>query len=186
MIAADAGYIYLRQLGVTPDLVIGDMDSVRERGEQPDIQTGCILEVLPVEKDDTDMLAAIRKGLEQQCDSFHIYGGLGGRLDHTLANIQCLVFLHNQGAKGYLYGKDCCMELLCNGKREYPPDMRGRISVLAWTGEARGVTEKGFHYSLDKAVVTSDFPIGISNEFVGQESSIEVEDGMLLIYTERG
>lgn len=184
MIAADAGWMILNELNVLPDILIGDMDSLEEHGIAPEKWKTCKVELLPTHKDDTDMLAAIRRGLELGCDEFHIYGSLGGRLDHTLANIQCLLFLHNRGAKGILYGKKCSLELLCNGIRRYPASMKGRISVFAFTRQAKGVTEKGLCYTLDKAVLDAEFPVGVSNEFMGCESSVEVEDGMLLLYTE--
>ena len=76
------------------------MDSLDENGVEPKCSYDCKVEILPTHKDDTDMLAAIRKGLGLGYRQFQIYGGLGGRLDHTIANIQCLLFLHNRGAKG--------------------------------------------------------------------------------------
>lgn len=132
------------------------------------------------------MLAAIRKGLGLGYRQFQIYGGLGGRLDHTIANIQCLLFLHNRGAKGILYGKHCTLQLLVNGKITFPATKRGRISVFAYGGIAYGVTEKGLCYTVDRADLNPEFPIGVSNEFTGCESSIEVENGMLLLYTDKG
>ena len=184
IIAADAGWVVLDELGILPNLLIGDMDSLLEHDIVPTEWDKCEIEILPTQKDDTDMLAAIKRGLELGYDEFHIYGSLGGRLDHTLANIQCLLFLHNRGARGILYGKKCTLELICNEIRRYPASMKGRISVFSFSRQAKGVTEKGLCYTLDKAVLDAEFPIGVSNEFIGCESSVEVEDGMLLLYTE--
>lgn len=137
---------------------------------------------LPTEKDDTDMLAAIKEGLAAGCKEFVIYGALGGeRIDHSFANIQCLLYLHHHGAKGVLYGVHDRIELLCNEKRIYPASMRGIFSAFAFGGDAKGVTEQGLKYSLQDATIKMEFPIGISNEFIGQESMIEVRDGKLLI-----
>ncbi len=179
LIAADGGYEHLCRLGVTPDLLIGDMDSLER--ECP--ETGIQIKRLPVEKDDTDMLAAIKEGLALGYREFHIYGALGGsRIDHSLANIQCLLYLKKRGANGILYGEHDRMELLCNEKRVYPASMKGIFSAFAYGGDAKGVTEQGLKYSLQNAVVKQEFPIGISNAFIGQESMIEVTDGRLLIY----
>lgn len=186
VIATDAGWMILEQLGIVPDLLIGDMDSLDENGVEPKCSYDCKVEILPTHKDDTDMLAAIRKGLGLGYRQFQIYGGLGGRLDHTIANIQCLLFLHNRGAKGILYGKHCTLQLLVNGKVTFPATKRGRISVFAYGGIAYGVTEKGLCYTVDRADLNPEFPIGVSNEFTGCESSIEVENGMLLLYTDKG
>lgn len=179
-IAADGGLIYLEQLGIVPDMLIGDMDSL---GAVTLPEQVCIKK-LPVEKNDTDMLAAIKEGLERGYQSFELYGALGGRFDHTLANIQCLDYLNNRGARGVLFGNHLRVELLCNDRIDYPASMyRGnrRISVFAYGGDAYGVTEKGLKYSLENAHVRQEFPIGVSNEFTGQESMIEVKKGKLLI-----
>lgn len=101
VIAADAGYRACQREGIVPDLLLGDFDSM-----EPPEGFAQLLR-LPVEKDDTDTLAAIRAGLERGCTDFRIYGGTGGkRLDHTLANLQSLLFLRRRGARGFLYDDD--------------------------------------------------------------------------------
>lgn len=182
IIAADGGYVYLQQSEIIPDLVIGDMDSITDKEwnrkvQEYNIKTVC----LPIKKDDTDMLAAIKEGLSLGYTDFSIYGGLGGRIDHTIANIQCLEYLQKHGARGIIYGRNDCIELICNEKKTYNSDCTGTISVFAFGGEAFGVTEKGLMYELEDAVLTTDIPIGVSNEFIGKESMIEVRQGMLLI-----
>lgn len=178
LIAADGGFEHLRKIGIVPNMIIGDMDSTEQECFSPDI----IIKRLPREKDDTDTLAAIKEGLERGYKEFIIYGALGGeRIDHSLANIQCLLFLHNHGAKGILYGAYERMELLCNDRINYPAAMRGMVSVFAFFQEAEGVTEQGLKYSVQDTTIKMEFPIGISNEFIGQESMIEVKRGMLLI-----
>lgn len=178
LIAADGGYDYLKQMGIIPDLLIGDMDSVAEEHSDKEIQ----VKKLPVEKDDTDMLAAMKEGLALGYREFVLYGALGGeRIDHSFANVQCLLYLYNHGAKGILYGAHDRIELLCNDKMIYPASMKGIFSIFAFGGDAKGVTEQGFKYSLQDATVRMEFPIGISNEFIGQESMIEVKNGMLLV-----
>ena len=179
VIAADGGYEHLKKLGIVPDLLIGDMDSVKQEYDNPEIA----IKKLPREKDDTDMLAAIKEGFAVGCKEFFIYGALGGeRMDHSLANIQCLLYLHNHRAKGVLYGVNNRIELLCNDKIYYPATMKGILSIFAFGGDAKGVNEQGLKYLLQDAIVKMEFPIGISNEFIGQESMIEVKDGKLLIY----
>ena len=101
VIAADAGYRVCQQEGLVPDVILGDFDSM----EAPD--AGEKVCRLPVEKDDTDTLAAVKLGLERECTDFWIYGGTGGkRLDHTLANLQTLLYLRRRGARGFLYDND--------------------------------------------------------------------------------
>lgn len=181
VIAADGGFEVLQEAGIVPHVWIGDMDSTRNNGcENSALQQVQVIK-LPREKDDTDMLAAIRMGLEQGCQEFLLYGSLGGRLDHTIANIQCLLFLKKHGANGRLYGKTEIVEVLQNETRTYPADMKGTISVFALEHEAKGVTEKGLKYEIEDAVLSSGFPIGVSNEFIGCESQITVREGTLLI-----
>ena len=185
-IAADEGLLYLDMLGITPDLVIGDMDSLNDDRLLGRIEKNkdIVIKKLPTEKDDTDMLAAIKEGLSRGCRRFEMYGALGGRFDHAIANIQCLDYLLNSGASGILFGNKIRVEMLKDGKILYPSDFKdkyNKISVFAYGAEAYGVTEKGLKYSLDNAVLEQDFPIGVSNEFTGQESMIEVKKGRLLI-----
>lgn len=188
-IAADGGLKLMQALGIVPDLIIGDMDSLEEDSllERYAADRTVRVKRLPVEKDDTDMLAAIREGLHAGCGFFELYGALGGRIDHTLANIQCLLFLLNHGAYGVLFGKGQRIELLKNARICFPKDMyrkNRRLSVFAFGKDARGVTEKGLKYTLDDTVVRMDFPVGISNEFLDCESFVEVKDGMLLVCVE--
>ena len=97
VIAADGGYLACKRRGIVPDLLLGDFDSMEEPADFPKVLR------LPVEKDDTDTFLAAKYALERGCRAFHIYGGTGGRLDHTLANLQLLVWLSRRGARGYLY-----------------------------------------------------------------------------------
>ena len=93
VIAADAGFRICRKLGITPDLLMGDFDSM----EAPKDFAHLIR--APVEKDDTDTMLAVKEGLRQGCTDFLLYGGTGGeRLDHTLANFQALLYLRRHGA----------------------------------------------------------------------------------------
>lgn len=182
-IAADGGAKQLVKNNIVPAVVIGDMDSLtdfayleilRERGSK--------IIRLPREKDDTDMLAAVKLGLEKGCEEFVIYGGMGGRLDHTIANIQCLLYLKNRNKNGILVDGHSRIELIRNERKSFSNDQKGIFSAFAIGADAYGVTEKGLKYEVEHITVRQEFPIGISNEFTGQESYIEVEDGTLMLY----
>ena len=179
-IAADGGLEYLNQIGRTPDLVLGDMDSLQMQTLSDSLQ----VKKLPVEKDDTDMLAAIKEGLAAGYEQFELYGALGGRLDHTLANIQCLLYLLNRGARGTIVGDEVTLMLIRYTNICFWADFseRGRrISVFAFGGDAYGVSERGLKYLLDAVTVKQEFPIGVSNEFIGEAAEVEVQHGMLLL-----
>lgn len=184
VIAVDGGYQYCGLLHLEPDYIIGDFDSVEEsrRAEierlleaEPDKVT-----VLPCEKDDTDMLAALRLGLLKGCKEFFLYAGMGGRLEHTLANIQCLTFLRRNEARGYLMDADCMVTVIENETVHFRPQ-EGLVSVFVLGERAEDVSIEGLKYPLDHVVLTNDFPVGVSNEFMGQESSITVGKGVLVI-----
>jgi thiamine pyrophosphokinase len=173
VIAADAGY---KQLGgIKPHLVVGDFDSL---GYVPREES--VVE-LPVRKDDTDALFAVKLGLSRGFRRFVLLGSVGGRLDHTLANIQALAYLTTRGARGVLVGESEKITMLQNGSLNFFGTPEGIVSVFAYGGTATGVTEENLAYPLDRATVTTDFPIGVSNEFTNQSARITVEEGCLLI-----
>ncbi len=177
VIAADGGLRHVRALGILPDAILGDFDSL---GYVPqDAQ------VFPVEKDDTDAMLAIRHGLARGFREFWLYGSLDGpRLDHTLANLQALLFLSRQNARGTLLGLTQAATLLTGGTLTFPPSMQGDISIFAFGGDARGVSISGLQYALQDAVLTPGFPLGCSNHFLGREATITVAQGtVLLIYS---
>lgn len=183
-IAVDGGLSYCPILNVEPDLIIGDFDSVSEQEkhamEALKEQIPERIVELPAEKDDTDMLAALKHGLELGYQDFHIYAGTGGRFEHTLANIQCLLFLKNHGATGYLVDGTGMILVLQNEAVTFRKEMEGYLSLFSLGKEAKGVKIQGMKYPLDGYTMTNDYPIGISNEFIGEEATISVEAGELV------
>lgn len=184
VIAVDGGLSYCGILSVEPDKLIGDFDSVSEKEKEAvyalQAQVPDLVMELPVEKDDTDMLAALKYGLELGYTDFRIYAGTGGRFDHTLANIQCLLYLKNHGATGYLVDGTGMILVIQNEAVHFQKNLEGYLSLFSLGKEARGVTIRGMKYTLEGYTLTNDYPIGISNEFIGEESTIEVEDGELV------
>jgi len=175
LIAADGGYEYLKKIGVRCDVVIGDFDSLKMKPDHPNVVE------LKKEKDDTDMLAAINLGFLKGYRTFHIYGGVGSRFDHALANQQCLAFLAQKGARGFLYGEDFAVTCINNGCMDFDADKRGIVSVFAHSDTAKGVYLRGFKYELENAELTNCFPLGVSNEFVCEPARVSVEYGVLTI-----
>lgn len=174
IIAADGGLRHTKKLGLTPHIVMGDMDSMKGQT----IPDGAIL--FPAQKDDTDTMLAIKQGLKLGYRSFVIYGGLGGRLDHTVANIQALSYLLGEEAEGTLIDENHKVFLLRNGKISLDEPYH-YISVFAYGGVCRGVTLQGVQYPLNRATLTPDFPLGASNQQKGEKALIQVEDGTLLL-----
>ncbi len=178
VIAADGGLRHTQALGIVPREILGDFDSL---GYTPDSAL-----VYPVEKDDTDALLAVRRGLALGYREFLLYGSLDGpRLDHTVANFQTLAFLCARGAWGYLVGRDTLVTVVRDGAITFPSGCRGGISLFCIGPDARGVHIRGLGYSLEDGVLTSDFPLGVSNHFTGQEAVIRVARGSLLVIWDR-
>ena len=210
VIAADAGLAVLQKKGIVPDLLVGDFDSLKDvsqkapeeyAGDQKEAETekegisGRIAGMLPQEKilchppekDDTDMMLAVKEGLRRGYREFRIYGGLGGRLDHTFANVQTLEYIAMQGGRGYLIGERETLTVIRNDCLIIPegaqPDCR-YISVFCLGDKAEGVSLRNLKYPLENAVLTKEFPLGVSNEFTGEKAQIEVMQGSLLVIME--
>ncbi len=178
VIAADGGLRHTEKLGIRPDVILGDFDSL---GYEP---AGA--NVFPVEKDDTDAMLAVRRGLELGYREFLLYGSLDGpRLDHTVANFQTLQFLCDHGASGVLVGRDTLVTVVKNGSLSFPAGCAGTVSVFCLGADARGVTLKGLYYPLEKGCLTAGFPLGVSNHFTGEPAELSVEEGSLLVLWQR-
>ena len=175
IIAADGGYCAVQKAGLHADWVVGDFDSL---GDAP---AGERILRHPVEKDDTDTMLAVKIGLAHGFRRFRLYGGLGGRLDHTIANLHALAYLDAHGAEGRLIGAHETAAMLSDGTVRFSAAAAGTLSVFAWGGRAAGVTLTGLHYPLCDAVLTPEFPLGVSNEFTGAESEVTVRSGRLLL-----
>ena len=176
VIAADGGFAALEGLGLSPDLVVGDFDSLGHRPDHPHVVA------LPVEKDDTDMHSAIRLGWERGYRAFRLYGGTGGRIDHTMANIQSLAWLASQRGRGWLVGPDWTATVLSDGGAlTLEAGRQGMVSVFCLGDRAEGVDIQGLKYGLSDGVLTADYPLGVSNSFLGVESRVSVRRGKLLV-----
>ena len=174
VIAADQGLRHLEAAGIAPDLIVGDFDSL---GTVP---SGENVIRHPVEKDDTDMMLAVKTGLGRGCRTFVLYGGIGGRLDHTYANLQTLAYLSDHGARGYLLGDGFIATAWKDGTLDFPAGLTGPVSVFCPGEKAEGVSIEGLYYPLQNAVLTSGFPLGVSNQFTGVSARVSVRKGTLL------
>ncbi len=176
IICADGGYKHQCLLGRKADLVVGDFDSF---GSIPETKNKI---VAPCEKDDTDMTLAVKEGLARGYKSFVLFGALGGeRFDHTVANIQLLSFICSQGARGTVIHNNTVLTAFSNSEAVFSKENKGYVSVFSLCDESRGVNIENMKYSVENFTLTSNNPIGVSNEFIGKESRIAVEDGTLLV-----
>ena len=180
VIAADGGLKAAESCTVTPHCIIGDFDSL---GIVP---TGENITVLPCEKDTTDMFEAVNAGMKMGCQVFHLYGGTGGRLDHTLANIQLLKYFAEKGLSLFLYGKNYAITALNSGTILIDGRKGDYISVFSLSDVSSGVTLKNLKYELENRTLTNSFPLGVSNEFTDKTAEISVGEGTLAVYYTKG
>ena len=178
VLAADGGLRHTEKLHISPHEILGDFDSL---GFTPEGAN-----VFPVEKDDTDAMLAVRRGLSLGFKEFWLYGSIDGpRLDHTVANFQTLQYLCDHGACGYLIGNSFIATVLKNGSLSFAEGTEGTISVFCMGPDAEGVTLEGLYYPLENGTLTPGFPLGVSNHFTGKNVKITVKNGSLLILWDR-
>lgn len=185
VIAVDGGLMYCESLGVEPDLIVGDFDSITDSfvGALEEIEKRSPEKVVRLNtmKDDTDTMAALKIGIEKGYETFYMYGCGGGRLEHTIANIQSLIYLKDRDLKGYIMEGEGMTFVMRDESVSFKESMEGFISLFALDPVIKGVTERGLKYTLEKAELTYGFPLGVSNEFTGVLSEIVVESGTALV-----
>jgi thiamine pyrophosphokinase len=188
IICADGGLGHALAAGVAPDVVIGDFDSVSgdDIAKIPDDGSVEVIRLNP-EKDDTDMVAAVKYAISKGFSDFVIVGGLSGRFDHSIGNVQALSFLLDMKCRGWIIdGANRCTMIGSDrsgaGGINIEPALSGYFSVLSYTERSEGVTIRNAKYETEKALFTHSYPIGVSNEFTeGKCAEISVDDGRLLI-----
>jgi thiamine pyrophosphokinase len=173
VIAADGGLRHLEAAGVKADMIVGDFDTL---GYEPDHDNVVRLSVM---KDWTDTFVAMEKGMEMGYENFVFYGCLGGKLEHTIANLQHLVWLSQRGLSGWMTDGRCWLTAITgngakSGHLTVPARKRGMISVFCMGDKAEDVTLSGLKYGLAEGELTGSFPLGVSNEFVGEKAEISV------------
>lgn len=182
LLAADGGADQAQQAGLDPNFTVGDFDSISRKPTSDSTHI-----VLPAEKDDTDMVACLKLAWGKGYHQFHIYGGLGGRIDHSIANVATLCMLAQAGGIGFLHGQGTMVTAFSNGSLSFPswkPKGNRMISVFSATDTSEGVNVLGLKYELKHAQMdmTMSRGSGISNEFLdGQPSVISVDAGTLLL-----
>lgn len=179
VIAADGGYAHLLRFGIRCDLLIGDFDSL---DRIPD-ETETIR--FPVRKDETDAFLAFREGYARGYREFCLYGGGGGREDHTVANFSLLYHARLAGCRARMELSYGCAEVVRNETRRISGAAGKHFSAFAFAGAAEGVSIRGMEYECENITLRPEFPLAVSNRFLGKEGEISVRSGALLIMTER-
>ena len=168
VICADGGLDYALGAGITPDICVGDLDSAKSPVPSG---TECI-RALP-EKDETDALLAADIAAKRGYSRLRFLCAAGGRLGHTLANIQMLYGLKKRGISAELFGEHERVELILNETVKLKR-FDGYLSVFAYDAKAE-ITERGVKYAVENHVFINDFPLGVSNEIVEEYAEITVK-----------
>ncbi|NEG70083.1 thiamine diphosphokinase [Bifidobacterium choloepi] len=185
VVAADGGLDHARDAGIVPDFVVGDFDSVSDVASSPVAADDAHTIVLPREKDDPDLLSALKLGWREGARVFDVYGALGGRIDHTISALQCAALVSLHGGLVFLHGDGTVVVAITDAALDFPahePAGNRMVSVFAHSDEARGVSEPGMKYELAGATMTNSEVNGVSNEFLPHvPATIDVADGTLLV-----
>lgn len=177
LIAADSGIDRCKEAGIVPDMAVGDFDSALS-----EIPNDVEVVRVPSEKDDTDTYLAAHIAEERGFEEIRFFCALGGRLSHTLANIQLLRELKRKGIRAALFGENCVMFLLKEQSVRIPR-FNGYLSLFALDSSA-AVSESGVKYSLERHTLTNEFPLGVSNEITAEQAEITVHSGLCAIVLE--
>ena len=171
VIAVDGGLRYLMECGIEPDFLMGDFDSLGE--------------------DFADIVAKYRgMGIQRGYKEFLMYGAMGGRLDHTIANIQTMVWILRNGGRAFILDGDTRVTVIGPGVFKIPEDFEGTVSLFALDRCLKDVTIRGMKYEIKNAAVPNDYPVGCSNETLPQSGSkgayYSIGEGTgLLVMTEK-
>ncbi len=175
IICADKGLDHALAAGIHPDIVVGDFDS-----SHADIPEGVeVIRVSPI-KDDTDAVLAADTAIERGCTELRFFCAIGGRFDHTFANVQMLEYLHDKGVCAVLYGGNESIRLLHAGESAEIPRFDGFVSVFSLTDSAV-ISEIGMKYPLDNYRISRRFPLGVSNEVAEAIGRVEVTEGTVIL-----
>lgn len=177
VIAVDGGFASLEAIGRKPDMALGDFDSLGY------IPKGLRVAQFSSHKDKSDMELALDRARSMHYDEVYVYGGLGRRLDHTLANLQLFALFSEKGLFVTAVDEDTSVVFITGPDTfEMPAVEAGTMSVFSMNDRAEGVFERGLAYELDDAVLTNRTSLGLSNELIGEAVMIGVEKGTIAIF----
>ena len=179
IICADSGLKHALKYNISPDIIVGDFDSYT--AELP--KTPQIIRSIP-EKDDTDTLLAVRKAIELGCNSIDLYGALGGsRFEHTVANLQTMMFAREHGCKLNICGESLLMLQTADDNTKFyrKSEKNCYFSFFAVTPQIHVDFLRGAKYPLENCEISNSFPIGVSNEFSSECIEFKISDGTALV-----
>jgi thiamine pyrophosphokinase len=180
IICADNGVKHARYLGIEPNYIVGDFDSTDPKDLEYFKMKNIPIHTLSAMKDETDTEIALDKAIENGAYAIDIYGGVGSRLDHTLANVHLLYKALRQGVEVRLVNACNTVWLIdkCTQISGHTGDI---VSLLPFSEEVTGISTTYLGYPLKNASFTAGKPYGVSNYMIGEKASVSVESGVLLV-----
>ncbi len=184
ILAADSGYNTAKRLGVEPDLLVGDLDSIdRTKLDDGELERLEKL-IVPAIKDDTDTQLAVDTLLERGVRELTIVGGLGGRLDHTLSTVFLLEYISDKGASATITdGRNRVRIMKADGEPQTMRVERGYkyLSLVALSDKCEGVSISGVYYPLENTTLERRYSFAVSNEITSEFAEIKLESGVMLV-----
>lgn len=184
VICADGGASHILKLGVKPDILLGDFDSISPDDMRLIEEGGTEVIRFPAQKDMTDTEIAAELAVERGCRKVIFLGCIGSRMDHTLSNILLLKRLLDAGVHGVLADEKNEITLIKDGIKLVREE-DARVSLIPISGRVEGVTTSGLYYPLDRATLEIGSTRGVSNEFTGNKAEVSIEEGLLLVIKSR-
>ncbi len=181
LVAVDGGLRHLLQLGLTPQLLIGDLDSVNAENLDRCMQWGVEILRFPPEKDETDLELAVREALQRGFSEIVITCALGNRLDHTLGNLALLALPELKGTHALISNGATSIYLVKDqiALETYPGAL---ISLLPWGQPVDGVSTTGLQYELEDATLYPWKTLGLSNVANNSKVTVSIKSGQLFLF----
>lgn len=184
IIACDGGAVHLKRLGLKPDLILGDFDSLDHSILEYYKGLGVLVERFPVKKDRTDTHIAVDKAVELGADEVCLIGALGTRFDHSFANVMLLMYLARRGIRAEIL--DCHNRVRVYNESFILKGEPGQIvSLLPLSHNCVIESVKGLKYEIQDFPLPQDFPLGVSNEFSDSEASVKLKSGWVMVILAR-
>lgn len=182
VICVDGGTSHAINLGIYPDVIIGDLDSLSEDVVKLLKDKKIEWKIYPKEKDETDLELGVKYALKYNPEKISFIGLLGKRIDHTLANIFFLERIKDRGIEVEVIDKNIYITLLKGPeKKEFWGNLGGIISLIPLSDSVEGITLKGLKYTLNNEPLYRNLTRGISNEFIEEKAIIEIKSGTLIV-----
>lgn len=187
IIAVDGGLSAANLLGLCPDLIVGDFDTVSKALLDEYVALGddrCKVIRLNPEKDDTDTQCAMNKAMDAGAKEIHILGGTGSRMDHTLSNVYMLKMAYDRGVHAVMYDKINKLSVIANRTVLHKDNDYGRyVSFMQLEGPVKNVTLTGFKYNVENFDfdTSKEYRMAVSNEFIEDTATVDMSEGMFIV-----